>query len=81
MGILHRVPGCSATLHTFGCPEISRQWQKTVVGQEEFDARSVNIRNRDDVGIKGRAETIQLEDVVKKLVALKENRSLENKLV
>lgn len=54
---------------------------QTVVGQEEFDARSVNIRNRDDVGIKGRAETIQLDDVVRKLVALKENRSLENKLV
>jgi len=52
-----------------------------VVGQEELDARSVNVRNRDDVGIKGRAETIPLDEVVKKLVALKQSRTLENRLV
>jgi threonyl-tRNA synthetase len=52
-----------------------------VVGQEEFDARSVNVRNRDDVGTKARSETIPLDEVVQKLVALKKSRSLQNKLV
>jgi threonyl-tRNA synthetase len=50
------------------------------VGQEELDARSVNVRNRDDVGTKARSETIPLDEVVKKLLGLKENRSLQNKL-
>ncbi|KAG5644667.1 hypothetical protein DXG03_007966 [Asterophora parasitica] len=52
-----------------------------VVGQEELDARSVNVRNRDDVGSKARAQTVPLEEVAQKLVALKKSRSLENKLV
>ncbi|CAL1709640.1 unnamed protein product [Somion occarium] len=51
-----------------------------VVGQEELDGRSVNARNRDDVGTKGKAEMIPLEDISKKLVQLKESRSLHNKL-
>lgn len=53
----------------------------TVVGQEELDARSVNVRNRDDVGTKARSETIPLDEVVQKLVALKQSRSLQNKVV
>ncbi|EKM78406.1 hypothetical protein AGABI1DRAFT_60603 [Agaricus bisporus var. burnettii JB137-S8] len=52
-----------------------------VVGQEELDARSVNVRNRDDVGTKARSETIPLDEIVQKLVSLKKNRSLQNKLV
>jgi threonyl-tRNA synthetase len=52
-----------------------------VVGQEELDARSVNIRNRDDVGTKSKGEMIALDTVVQQLVALKKSRSLENKLV
>lgn len=56
-------------------------WPTIVVGQEELDARSVNVRNRDDVGTKARSEIIPLDDVVQKLVALKKNRSLQNKLV
>ncbi|KAG6877787.1 threonyl-tRNA synthetase [Termitomyces sp. T159_Od127] len=52
-----------------------------VVGQEELDARSVNVRNRDDVGSKTRSQTIPLVEVAEKMVALKKARSLENKLV
>lgn len=51
-----------------------------VVGQEELDSQSVNVRNRDDVGTKAKGEMISLEEVSKKFVALKENRSLTNKL-
>jgi threonyl-tRNA synthetase len=51
-----------------------------VVGQEELDAKSVNVRNRDDVGTKARAQIVPLDEVVQKLVHLKTSRSLENKL-
>lgn len=52
-----------------------------VVGQEELDARSVNVRNRDDVGTKAKGEMVALDTVVQQFVALKKTRSLENKLV
>ncbi|KAG6826171.1 threonyl-tRNA synthetase [Tricholoma furcatifolium] len=52
-----------------------------VVGQEELDNKSVNVRNRDDVGTKARAQTVPLAEVAEKLVALKKARSLENKFV
>lgn len=52
-----------------------------VVGQEELDARSVNVRNRDDAGTKARGTILPLGTVVDQLVALKKSRSLENKLV
>jgi len=51
-----------------------------VVGQEELDARSVNMRNRDDAGTKARGTILPLDLVVDQLVALKKSRSLENKL-
>ncbi|KAI0926473.1 threonyl-tRNA synthetase [Taiwanofungus camphoratus] len=51
-----------------------------VVGQEELDSRSVNVRNRDDVGTKAKTEMVPLDEITKKLVALKANRSLQNKL-
>jgi len=51
-----------------------------VVGQEELDARSVNMRNRDDAGTKARGTILPLDIVVDQLVALKKSRSLENKL-
>jgi len=53
----------------------------SVVGQEELDTRSVNVRNRDDVGTKTRSETIPLDKIIQKFVALKDRRSLQNKLV
>jgi len=52
-----------------------------VVGQEELDARSVNVRNRDDVGTKAKGEMVSLDKIVEQLVGLKKSRSLENKLV
>ncbi|GAA98628.1 uncharacterized protein L969DRAFT_88382 [Mixia osmundae IAM 14324] len=51
-----------------------------VVGSDEMDGRSVNIRNRDDIGAKGRTETLPLEDAVSRFVALKTERRLENRI-
>ncbi|KAF7970500.1 hypothetical protein HWV62_23817 [Athelia sp. TMB] len=52
-----------------------------VVGQEEEETRSVNVRNRDDVGSKEKGEKEPLDDIAKKLVVLKTSRSLLNSLV
>ncbi|KAF8579070.1 tars protein [Ramaria rubella] len=52
-----------------------------VVGQDELDSRSVNVRNRDDVGTKARSEVVPLVVVEKQLVSLKESRTLNNRLV
>ena len=42
----------------------------------------MNVRNRDDVGSKSRSEEIiKLDTICEQLVALKQSRSLENKLV
>ncbi len=53
-----------------------------VVGEEEMNTQSVNVRNRyrDDVGSKVRAEMMPLDDIATKLLALKSSRSLHNKL-
>ncbi|KAF5322995.1 hypothetical protein D9611_009286 [Ephemerocybe angulata] len=51
-----------------------------VVGQEELDAKAVNVRNRDDVGTKAKSEMVPLEEIVSKLVALKGARGLTNSL-
>ena len=51
-----------------------------VVGEAEYSTQSVNVRNRDDIGLKGRAETIKFDEVIEKLVKLKEERRLENKI-
>lgn len=51
-----------------------------VVGQEELDSRSVNVRNREDVG-KARSEMVKLDEIVEKLVSLKKERRFENKLL
>jgi threonyl-tRNA synthetase len=51
-----------------------------VVGQEEQDTQSVNVRNRDDVGVKGKTETIKLDEVLARMLALKQTRKLENRL-
>lgn len=53
----------------------------TVVGQEELDGRSVNVRNRDDVGSKAKTQMVPLDEIVEKLVALKNSKNLNNKLV
>ncbi|KAJ7653316.1 hypothetical protein DFH06DRAFT_1093659 [Mycena polygramma] len=51
-----------------------------VVGEEEMNKQSVNVRNRDNIGIKGRDEMMALDDIVTKLLALKASKTLENKL-
>jgi len=51
-----------------------------VVGQEELDSRSVNVRNRDDVGTKAKTAMIPLNTIIDKLVSLKASRSLQNTL-
>lgn len=48
-----------------------------VVGDEEQTSNSVNVRKRDDAN-KHRTETIALDEVVKKLVALRESKSMSN---
>ncbi|KAI8093471.1 uncharacterized protein BX664DRAFT_108230 [Halteromyces radiatus] len=51
-----------------------------VVGEEEQTTKSVNVRNRDDVGSKHKGKTIPLEEVIASVLALKESKNLENKL-
>jgi len=51
-----------------------------VVGQEELDNRSVNVRNRDDVGTKAKTAMMPLDTIIEKLTKLKANRSLQNVL-
>ena len=53
---------------------------KKVVGAEEENTNSVNIRNRDDAGTKTKGQTIQLEEAVEKLVNLKNEKRLKNSL-
>lgn len=50
-----------------------------VVGEDELRNRSVNVRNRDDVGTKARSEMLPLDDVSTKLVNLKASRALGNR--
>ncbi|KAL1670281.1 hypothetical protein GGF50DRAFT_94427 [Schizophyllum commune] len=52
-----------------------------VVGETELESKSVNVRNRDDVGTKARSATIPLAEIVDKLVKLKESRSLKNQFI
>jgi len=59
--------------------EISQYNFILVVGEAEQNSRSVNVRNRDDVGTKGREKMVSLEEVAKGLVQLKKERSLHNK--
>jgi threonyl-tRNA synthetase len=49
------------------------------VGQDEFEAQAVNIRNRDDE-VQGREEVISLDVALEKLIKLRNSRALVNKL-
>lgn len=49
-----------------------------VVGQEELDSRSVNVRNRDDVGTKAKTAMVSLNVITDELVKLKASKSLRN---
>jgi threonyl-tRNA synthetase len=59
---------------------LTTMWFCLVVGQEELDAQSVNVRNRDDVGSKAKTQMVPLDEIVEKLVTLKSSKSLHNKL-
>jgi len=46
-----------------------------------MDSRSVNVRNRDDAGNKkARTETIKVDEVLEKMLRLKNQRRLDNEL-
>jgi threonyl-tRNA synthetase len=51
-----------------------------VVGAEEQSARAVNWRNRDDQATQQRGEIVPLDEAVEKLVKLRDERSLDNKV-
>lgn len=51
-----------------------------VVGAQERDSRSVNIRNRDDKETQAKGELVALEDVLSQLKALKKERRLINRI-
>jgi threonyl-tRNA synthetase len=51
-----------------------------VVGQVELDSKSVNVRNRDDIGTKARSQDIPLDTIKRQLCSLKESRSIDNAL-
>ena len=51
-----------------------------VVGNQEKEARAVNIRNRDDKETQAKGELVQLDQAITKLKALKKERRLINKI-
>lgn len=51
-----------------------------MVGAEERESRSVNIRNRDDQNTQSRGEIIPLDEAIQKLKALKKERRLVNSI-
>ncbi|KAJ1506654.1 threonyl-tRNA synthetase [Coelomomyces lativittatus] len=51
-----------------------------IVGGEEEQAKSVNVRNRDDMGSKQKGEMMQLSDICERLVKLKASRQLSNQI-
>lgn len=54
--------------------------EPVVVGQEELDSLSVNVRNRDDVGTKAKTAMMPLDTIISKLLKLKTSKSLQNTL-
>lgn len=51
-----------------------------VVGAQEAESRTVNIRNRDDTATQSKGELVPLDQVVESLRKLRDERRLENKL-
>ena len=51
-----------------------------MVGDQEKDSRSVNIRNRDDQETQSKGELIPLEEAIQKLKALRKERRLVNSI-
>ena len=51
-----------------------------VVGAQEMDSRSVNIRNRDDKETQAKGALVALDEAIRKLKVLKKERRLVNSL-
>lgn len=51
-----------------------------VVGAQEKESRSVNIRNRDDQETQSKGELIPLDEAIQKLKVLKKERRLINSI-
>jgi threonyl-tRNA synthetase len=49
-----------------------------VVGAEEQEAKAVNWRNRDDQATQQRGEIVPLDEAVRKLVELRDERRFDN---
>ena len=49
-----------------------------VVGDQEMKGREVNVRSRDDTSTQDRGKPIPLDKAVKKLIALRDERSTNN---
>ena len=51
-----------------------------MVGAQEKESRSVNIRNRDDQETQSKGELVPLDEAIKKLKMLKKERRLINSI-
>ena len=51
-----------------------------VVGAQEKESRTVNIRNRDDESTQKMGDLVPLNEALEKLTALRDERVLESKL-
>jgi threonyl-tRNA synthetase len=51
-----------------------------VVGAEERDSRTVNIRNRDDQATQAKGDLVPLDEIMQKLIKLRDERGTENKI-
>ena len=51
-----------------------------MVGEQEKEGRSVNIRNRDDPNTQSKGELIPLDEAIQKLKTLKKERRIVNSI-
>jgi threonyl-tRNA synthetase len=49
-----------------------------VVGDQEMNGREVNVRNRDDTSSQDRGKPVPLDEAIKKLVSLRDERRYDN---
>lgn len=81
-GFFVEVDGSDATLNKkIRNAELSQVNFVLVVGAEEAESKSVNVRCRDDEGErKGKGEVRGLEEVVSKLKVLRESKAKDSRL-
>lgn len=53
---------------------------RVVVGAQEQETRTVNIRNRDDPATQKQGQLVPLDKVLARLIELRDNRVLESKI-